>query len=103
VPVASGPTGYYLAVTETDRKREVESIRDKIGQLNARKIAFERAGEGYTVASNADDGDTCEHCGDPVAGDPYLWFSAELCADCHDVAPATVGAFKDWMREGVKA
>jgi len=50
VPIASGPTGYYLAVTRENREREIESIRNKIGRLNARKMAFERAARNYSVS-----------------------------------------------------
>jgi len=102
VPVASGPTGYYLPASPDEREREVESIRQQIGQLNARKIAFEQAAEGYSLVDDDDPApeNTCERCGATIDGDPWVWFSYELCKRCHDDAPGLSDATDEWVENG---
>jgi len=101
VPVASCNAGYYIPVDESDIDAEVESIRDRIGELNKRKLAFEAAAEGWDFDdpdsdSDPDEGD-CEKCGGPIQGDPFLWFSVELCRECYDAKPPGEQRFREWV------
>ena len=99
VPVASCNTGYYIPADEGDIADEMESIRNRIGELNKRKLAFEAATEGWDFeahTSTPDEGG-CEKCDGPIQGDPYLWHSVELCRDCFDSRPPTERAFREWV------
>jgi hypothetical protein len=54
-------------------------------------------------ADSAPSGPTCERCGAGIEGDPYLWFSVELCRDCYDAKPPSEEAFRDWVEAGADA
>jgi len=43
------------------------------------------------------DGPTCERCGASIQGDPFLWYSAELCRECYDDKPPSREAFEVWL------
>jgi len=99
VPVASCNDGYYIPRNPDDIDAEVESIRDRIGELNKRKLAFEAAAEGWDFDARGPDPDEgdCEKCGGPIQGDPFLWFSVELCRECYDRKPPGEQRFKEWV------
>jgi len=103
VPVQGGPTGFYIVQPGAEAEAAIESIREQIGALNTRKIHLEDALESYDYTT--DDADptpdtTCEACGGAIAGDPWLWFSYELCHDCHEAAPGMSGPTDEFVENG---
>ncbi|MFW5905787.1 MAG: hypothetical protein ACOCUO_02980 [archaeon] len=99
VPVASGPRGYYVVADESELDAEIQSIRDRIGSLNARMIALKQARESWTWDETADT-QRCDACGGEIAGDPWLWFDYELCRECHDAAPGLRDATAEFVENG---
>jgi hypothetical protein len=96
--------GYAVATTEDDREAAIQSIRDHIGTLNQRVMSLQDAPLADADATDTTpDGPTCERCTSAIQGDPYLWFSVELCRDCYDAKPPSEEAFREWVEPGADA
>jgi sugar lactone lactonase YvrE len=98
--------GYRVCVTEADREELLAGLRERIGQLNYRvqqtrdaRLAHECNGDDDETP---DEGD-CAKCGGAIAGDPWLWFSYELCQECYDNKPASSDRFHEWIEQGAVA
>jgi len=131
VPVCSSTQGYWIPEAAAGIDEEIDSIRDRIGALNERIINLRAARDGFdfdevtvagdgdddeqtetTVDSDADteettvpdDEDDCAKCGGRILGDPWQWYSHDLCRDCYDDKPPSSDEFHEWIEsEGQQA
>jgi DNA-binding transcriptional regulator YhcF (GntR family) len=102
IPIANQREGYYVI---GDR----EELQDYIGHIN-REIESKRQTIKHTLAAfeefdrddelDAEDGDGCERCGARIDGDPYKWFSVDLCQQCYQDKPPSSDDFDEWVLEG---
>jgi len=103
VPIRGGSEGLYLVAPGDDLDETVDAIRSRIAALNAAKQALEDTVDEYEYPDDGGDdqpvtdGPTCEKCGGPIAGDPYLWYSHDLCTDCYEAKPPSGAEFKEWV------
>lgn len=127
VPVCSSTQGYWIPKDADGIDDEIESIRDRIGALNERIINLRTARDEFdfgevAVAETDDDGqaetvtgtdtdteetpttdDTeggCAKCGGRILGDPWKWYSYDLCRDCYDDKPPSSDEFHEWIESG---
>jgi len=127
VPVCSSTRGYWIPEDAGEIDEEIESIRDRIGALNERIINLRTARDEFgfdraTVAGGSDDNEQtettvdsdsdseevavpdnkggCAKCGGRIPGDPWQWYSHDLCRDCYDDKPPSSGAFHEWIESG---
>jgi hypothetical protein len=97
--------GYRIPVTEDGRQEVIDSFRDDIGELNRRIQALKDARLAHEVDDSdtrppdADEGD-CEKCGGEILGDPWEWFSHDLCRECYDRKPPSSDEFHEWIETG---
>lgn len=117
VPVCSSTQGYWVPESADGIDEEIESIRDRIGALNERIINLRAARDEFdfseaTVVEDSDDengteipvnGGDCEKCGGEILGDPWEWYSHDLCQDCYDAKPPSSDEFHEWVEAGQQA
>jgi hypothetical protein len=106
VPVCSSTRGYWIPQDADGIDDEIESIRDRIGALNERILNLREARDEFDfdrAEGTGDDEGDCEKCGGQIAGDPWMWFSHELCRDCYDAKPASSDEFHEWIDAGQQA
>jgi hypothetical protein len=130
VPVCSSTQGYWIPEDANGIDDEIESIRDRIGALNERIINLRTARDEFDFDETAvaEDGDEqtgttadsdsgteettvpdddeggCAKCGGPIPGDPWQWYSHDLCRDCYDRKPPSTEEFHEWIEsEGQQA
>jgi len=117
VPVCSSTQGYWIPKDADGIDEEVESIRDRIGALNERIINLRAArdefdfseavvedSDGENGTEGAGDEGDCEKCGGEILGDPWEWYSHDLCRDCYDNKPPSSDEFHEWIdSEGQQA
>jgi len=99
IPIGNQRDGYYII---GDR----EELQEYVGHINSEIESKRRTIEHTLEAFKAfdrndhqvpDDTIACEKCGSPVDGDPWLWFSRELCKECYDDRPASSDKFERWI------
>jgi len=100
--------GYVVATTEDQRADAIQSIRDHIATLNKRVQSLKDANLAHECDSDDGDADTpdagdCAKCGGTIAGDPWEWYSYDLCRDCYDNKPASSDQFEEWVEQEVAA
>jgi len=96
--------GYRVCVTEADREELLAGLRERIGQLNYRVQQTRDAHLAHECDGDDGDADTpdagdCAKCGGTIAGDPWEWYSYELCRDCYDNKPASSDQFEEWVEQ----
>jgi len=98
VPVHGNGSGYcILGPDELDDAEE--HIRGQIGSLNELLIDLRQSHEAYEYGSDTtpEPPGECDKCDGAIDGDPYYWYSRELCYDCYQNKPATESDFKEWV------
>lgn len=92
LPIGNKGDGYYVIQSE-------EELQDYIGYINgeieSRKRTIEHTLEAFEEPAKPEN--ECERCGEPISGDPFLWYSKELCRECYDAKPASRDAFQQWV------
>lgn len=102
IPIGNMRDGYYVIADREELQEYVGHINSEI-ESKKRTIKhtldafeeFDRDGE----LGEDDDIETCERCGARIDGDPYEWFSVEICADCYDEKPGTKSRMTEWVNE----
>jgi len=88
--------GYRVVTSEVRREEAIESLRDQIGTLNRRVQALKSAPLEDSDPATSDE--TCDRCQSIIDGDPWLWYSFELCRSCYDEKPASESDFREWVQ-----
>jgi len=99
IPIANQRDGYYVIQSK-------EELQDYIGHINqeiqSKKNTIEHTTEAFAefdreeAQPDAENGD-CEKCAGTIKGDPWEWFSVELCKPCYDEKPPSEKQFKEWV------
>jgi len=99
IPIANQRDGYYIIQSK-------EELQDYIGHINqeiqSKKNTIEHTTEAFAEFDREEakpepvDGD-CEKCGGTIKGDPWEWYSIELCRECYDERPQRETPFKEWV------
>jgi len=98
IPIYGFSDGYCVLASDEDLEAAIERIRSDVAALNRLKQNLEANYAAYQDdAEESPDGPECAKCGQPITGDPLLWFSVELCRECYDERPPTEDAFREWV------
>jgi len=95
LPIGNKGNGYYVI-------QDKEELQDYVGYINGEIESRKRTIEHTLEAFESDPPEpetTCERCGGAIDGDPWLWYSAELCTECYEEKPALRDEFETWMAE----
>lgn len=101
IPIANERDGYYVI----SNREELQSFVGHINsEIESKKKTIEYTLEAYEEFDRNDHIETksggCERCGGTISGDPFLWYSAELCRQCYDDKPTLREEFNKWLSEG---
>jgi len=99
IPIANQRQGYYVIGDRDELQAFIGHINEEI---ESKKRTIEHTLEAFEEFDGDDElpDDTeggCERCGQPIKGDPFLWYSAELCRECYDAKPPSENEFREWV------
>jgi len=89
--------GYFLPCSEQEFRDQIARWNKKkqevVRRIETHKEAWERWDESGVDIPEGD----CAKCGGEIQGDPWLWYSEELCKECNAKAPALESDFQEWL------
>ena len=101
IPIGNLRDGYFVIQSKDELHEYVGHINSEIESKRKTIEHTLEAWESNGDLAESDDADGgCEACGGPIDGDPWLWFSYELCQECHEAAPALSDEMDTFVAEG---